>query len=419
MIKGRDIIVTSLQPWDIEIGSNCKNIALEFAKHNRVLYVNSPLDRATIWRKRKDPQVRKRIDILKSRSEDLVQVGDNLWTLYPRTLLESISRIPWNWMFDLGNKINNIRFTKEIQSAILRLHFKDPILFNDSNMFRGFYLKELIRPQFYIYYSRDNLLAINFWKHQGQRMEPALMRKSDLVLSNSTYLARLAERYNPDTVYVGQGCDLNLYDRKRIVRVPADIASIPSPVIGYTGAMSALRLDPDIIRFLANQYPAWSIVLIGPEDETFRKSDLHAFKNVYFLGNKSPEQLPDYVSRFDVAINPQKLNELTIGNYPRKIDEYLALGKPVVALKTDAMSVFAAHTYLATSKAEFGQAIEKALFENSPERETLREIFAHGHSWENNVKEIYSAMEAVMGNHHVKPGLSKQKQVQPISPLDY
>ena len=36
MIKGQDIIVMGIQAWDIEIGSNCKNIALEMAKNNRV-----------------------------------------------------------------------------------------------------------------------------------------------------------------------------------------------------------------------------------------------------------------------------------------------------------------------------------------------------------------------------------------------
>jgi glycosyltransferase involved in cell wall biosynthesis len=419
MIEGRDIIVTSLQPWDIEIGSNCKNIALEFARHNRVLYVNSPLDRATIWRKRKDPLVQKRISILKGKSDDLIRINDNLWTLYPRTLLESISRIPWNWLFDLGNKINNRRFSKEIRSAIHRLQFKDPILFNDSNMFRGFYLREMIRPQLDVYYSRDNLLAIDFWKRQGKRMEPALMRKSDMVVSNSTYLANLAGRYNSKSYYVGQGCDLSLYDRKKISTVPSDIASIPSPVIGYTGALVEMRLDLEIIRFLAKQYPQWSIVLIGPEDETFRKSDLHAFRNVFFLGNKNPDQLPEYINRFDVAINPQKLNELTIGNYPRKIDEYLAMGKPVVALTTEAMSVFARHTYLAKNKEEFGQAVEKAIFENNPERETLREIFARDHSWENNVKEIYRAMETRIGDRQDMPGLPEQKNEHLINSLTF
>ena len=51
IIQGRDIVIVGQQPWDTEIGSNCKNIALEFSKHNRVLYVNSPLDRFTLLEK--------------------------------------------------------------------------------------------------------------------------------------------------------------------------------------------------------------------------------------------------------------------------------------------------------------------------------------------------------------------------------
>jgi len=62
-MKNRDIIVVGIQPWDIEIGSNCKNIALEFAKTNRVLYVNSPLDRISRYRHRNLEKIKNRIKI--------------------------------------------------------------------------------------------------------------------------------------------------------------------------------------------------------------------------------------------------------------------------------------------------------------------------------------------------------------------
>ena len=47
MITGKDFVFTGLQPWDIPIGSNARDIALEVSKHNRVLYVNTPLDKKT------------------------------------------------------------------------------------------------------------------------------------------------------------------------------------------------------------------------------------------------------------------------------------------------------------------------------------------------------------------------------------
>ena len=48
MITGKDFVFTGLQPWDIPIGSNARDIALEVSKHNRVLYVNTTLKRQRI-----------------------------------------------------------------------------------------------------------------------------------------------------------------------------------------------------------------------------------------------------------------------------------------------------------------------------------------------------------------------------------
>ena len=88
IIKGRDIVIVGQQPWDTEIGSNCKNIALEFSKHNRVLYVNSPLDRITLIRNKGDQKVQKRASVINGKSDGLEPISNNLWNLYPDRLIE-------------------------------------------------------------------------------------------------------------------------------------------------------------------------------------------------------------------------------------------------------------------------------------------------------------------------------------------
>ena len=396
MIKNRDFIIVGLQALDSRIGSNCINIAHEIARNNRVLYVNYPLDRLTKIREKNDPLIQKRIRINKGEEPELVQVSDTMWNLYPKTTLESISQLPMNGLFDFVNKINNKRFAREIKKAIKTLNFSNYFIFNDSDMFRSFYLKELLQPELYIYYTRDNLIAVDFWKKQGIRIEATLMAKADLVVANSTYLADHARQFNPHSYYVGQGCDVSLFDKKLIKEVPADIAKIKRPIIGYIGALFSLRLDIDVLVHMAKNRPEWQIVLVGPEDEAFKSSELHNISNVYFLGSKKMEELPSYLNQFDVALNPQKLNEVTIGNYPRKIDEYLAMGKPTVATRTKAMEVFENHTYLADTKEEYLVMIEKALNENTAEKEKDREVFAKSHTWENNVKEIYDKMLLLM-----------------------
>ncbi|MDA3943875.1 MAG: glycosyltransferase [Bacteroidetes bacterium] len=396
MIKNRDFIIVGLQALDSRIGSNCINIAHEIARHNRVLYVNYPLDRLTKIREKNDPLIQKRLRINKGDEPDLVQVSENMWNLYPKTTLESISQLPVDGLFDFFNKINNKRFAKQIKAAIANLNFSNYFIFNDSDMFRSFYLKELLKPELYIYYTRDNLIAVDFWKKQGIRIEAALMKKADLVVANSTYLAEHARQFNPHSYYVGQGCDVSLFDQKLIKKIPEDIKAIKKPIIGYIGALFSLRLDIEVLEYLATKRPDWSVVLVGPEDEAFKNSALHQIPNVYFLGSKPMEALPSYLNQFDVALNPQKLNEVTIGNYPRKIDEYLAMGKPTVATLTKAMDVFKEYTYLAETKEDYLSLVEQALAENSPEKEAARSAFGRSHTWENNVQEIYSSMLKIM-----------------------
>jgi glycosyltransferase involved in cell wall biosynthesis len=105
-----------------------------------------------------------------------------------------------------------------------------------------------------------------------------------------------------------------------------------------------------------------------------------------------------------VCINPQALNDLTRGNYPRKVDEYLALGKPVVATRTPAMEEFAQVTYLASSAGEFAEQVKRALAENTPALEEERELFASTHSWEKNAGIIGDMMDLVMHGGKIHPG---------------
>ena len=334
-----------------------------------------------------------RIRIFKSGKPEIIKLSPTLWNLFPATVLESINWIKSPRLFDWLNKINNKRFANQIKLAIDQLGLKDFLIFNDSDMFRSFYLKENLKPETYIYYTRDNLIAVDYWKKQGIRLEALHMKKADLVVANSTYLASLAKKHNPNSFYVGQGCDVSLFDSRLVSSIPPDMKDIPKPVIGYIGALLSLRLDLKILEFIAESRPEWSLVLVGPEDESFRNSRLHQLKNVYFLGNKAGHELPSYLNRFDVAINPQVLSPVTIGNYPRKIDEYLAMGKPTVATKTEAMSVFSDFTYLAENREAYIDCIEKALQEDNEQIRLKRERFAKQHTWENNVMEIAKAIE--------------------------
>ncbi|MGI8950693.1 MAG: glycosyltransferase [Chitinophagaceae bacterium] len=391
-IKGRDIVIIGLQPWYYEIGSNCKTIATYFSQHNRVLYVNLPINRKTFFSNQKNKGVQQHCDIIKKHDDKLRPVKQNLWQFYPSAIMESINWLPSTSLFKTIDYFNNRRFAKNIRQAIQQLNFKDIILFNDNDIYNGLYLKELLAPSLYIYYCRDFLQGYDYWKKHCSVIEPQLIKKADVVLTNSTYYSDYCSKYNSKSFYIGQGCDFKLFDADKKYAAPEDINHISNPIIGYVGSLDSARLDEKIIQLIAEKNHNWSIVLVGPEDDNFKESDLHKMKNVYFIGRKPLHELPDYINAFDVCINPQFLNEITLGNYPLKIDEYLAMGKPVVATKTKAMKLFEDYVYLANNAEDYPELVQKALMENNNAKQQQRIAFAKTHSWEKSMSELYKAI---------------------------
>ncbi|MCC9138822.1 glycosyltransferase [Pontibacter silvestris] len=388
-----NFVFVSLQRINTDRESTSTSLAKELAKEHKVLYVNSPIDRKTIYAADTDEYTRAHIQAIKSKEDPLEQVHDNLWVLNPGSVIESINWIPFTGLFSTVNWINNIRFANDIKAALTRLGFGKFILVNDKDMFRSYYLKEILKPEKYIYLDRDYTLGVDYWRKHGVTLEPKLMQKSDAVVCNSYDFTNRAKQYNPKSFYIGNGFDMERYNNDTAHPEPDDLKNIPGPRIGYVGALLKLRLNLELLIEMAKARPQWSFVFIGWEDEGFKNSELHGMSNVHFLGKKHTNEVPAYLEHFDVCINPQIVNDITRSNFPLKVVEYLAIGKPVVATATNTMNeLFSEHTYLADNKDEFVQQIEKALAEDSPAMQQERLKFAGSFSW-GNVVNLF--MEAI------------------------
>jgi teichuronic acid biosynthesis glycosyltransferase TuaH len=395
----KDFIITSLQSWDIEIGSTIKNTASEISKKHRVLYVNPPIDIATRLRvalKKKELSsiINRQLEVIQGKSSPLRQVNENLWILDCPFTIHSVGQLP-SLLFNTLNRQNGKKMGKWILKQAGALGFKNYIHLIDTDLFRSVHLKEYIRPAISIYYRRDYVIGFPYWRKHGPHCEESLVRQSDIVLANSSYFAEQLRPLNPNTHVLNTGVNLELYDAARHWDKPVDMQQLPSPIIGYTGAIIESRLDSELLYNIAQRLPEYNFIFVGPEDEHFKTHLLHQLNNVFFLGRKEVEELPQYIRHFDVCINPQILNPITDGNYPLKIDEYLAMGKPVVATSTHTMrDVFSAHTHLAISVDEWISALHKAVGEISNQNlADARIAFAHTHSWAHSVETIYKAIE--------------------------
>lgn len=373
----RDFVITSLQSWDSTFGGNAKDIACELSLQHRVLYVNPPIR-----------------DKMK-RTSMLRNIKRNLWVLDCVFPLFPVNGIPDGILFDIFNKINNKWIFQEINKYAQELNFQQIIHFCDNDVYRSFYARSYLKAAIYIYYRRDNLHPISYWSRHINRLEPAIIKKSDLVMCNSAELAKYALPYKAHTLVhdIGQGVDLSAYRTDIIYDIPDDCKNLPHPFIGYMGALTTTRLDIELLYYLAQKRPDYTFLFIGKRDSVFMSHPLGMLPNVHFLGLKPMEQMPAYTNAMDVCLNPQVINEITIGNYPRKVDEYLAMGKPIVATHTHTMELFKDYVYLCSSPEEYLESLDKALTDDSLEIQSKRIAFAHTHSWAHSVEKIHKAID--------------------------
>ncbi|MEJ5961713.1 glycosyltransferase [Pedobacter immunditicola] len=394
-----NIVFVSLQRINTDRESTSTCLAKEFAKNHKVLYVNPPIDRKSLYFGERDVFLDQHINLIKRKEKGLTEISANLFVLNPSAIMESINWISNQHIFSLLHKRNNKKLATNIQDAINELGFDSYILINDKDILRSFYLKEILKPALHIYLDRDYMFDNAYWKRHGIALEPKLMKKSDIILCNSPTFTKNALKYNENSFYIGNGCGLDLNNNVSLGNAPEQLKNIPRPLIGYVGAITSLRLDLNLLINIAKARKDWSLVLVGPDDEQFSSSELYQLPNVHYLGKIHKNEVISYINQFDVCINPQLINTTTIGNFPLKIIEYLHCGKPVVATSTEFMQdEFKTSTYLAIGVDEYIEKIEDALLEDSEIKRIQRKSYIQKFSWD----KIADRVLSIINEHELK-----------------
>lgn len=212
---------------------------------------------------------------------------------------------------------------------------------------------------------------------------------ADLVVAASDSLYREACLASSNVILAPNGCDASLFApaAERALPVPEDIAGIAGPIIGYHGAV-ATWLDYGLICQIADAYPDWNLVFVGP---FYNVSDVPRRPNLHWLGYKELSQLPAYDQMFDVAIIPFRISALTQAVNPIKMWEYLASGLPVVSTAL-AETKNRADIYYSEDPQAFLANIARALHENNETKKQARVALAAENDW---LKRAQVIMEAI------------------------
>jgi glycosyltransferase involved in cell wall biosynthesis/SAM-dependent methyltransferase len=243
--------------------------------------------------------------------------------------------------------------------------------------------------------------------------EMALISRVGLVLIHSPRLLERKGAINPNTAFIPNGVDFELY--AKVAPEPSDLAAIPRPRIGYSGYLKK-QLNWPLILDLVKRHPKWSFVFVGPISSQSEMlpmiRELSRYHNVHFMGAKSLPDLAAYPQHFDVCIMPYRVDGYTNQIYPLKLHEYLASGRPIVSAPIRSLRDFSKLATLADGPDEWSEALARALEPAAagPDAATKRREIAREYDWGSLVGEIAYAFCDRLGTAYVK---QIEKQVVP------
>jgi UDP-galactopyranose mutase len=220
-----------------------------------------------------------------------------------------------------------------------------------------------IDPDVTVFDAMDELSKFKFAPTHLLQLEQELIDRANVVFTGGSSLFE-AKKDRHDNVH----CFPSSVDRAHFCKArargfePADQEDLPRPRLGFYGVIDE-RFDVDLLDQVAAMRPNWSFVMVGPVVK-ISPEDLPKRPNIYYLGSKTYDQLPAYLSGWDVALMPFAMNESTQFISPTKTPEYLAGGKPVVS--TPIMDVVRHYGHLegvkiASTPEEFVAACDAAL----------------------------------------------------------
>jgi UDP-galactopyranose mutase len=213
-----------------------------------------------------------------------------------------------------------------------------------------------------VYDCMDELANFRFAPPELTTLEAELFDIADVVFTGG-YSLYEAKRDRHRNIYpFPSSIDRPHFAKATTARDPADQTCLPHPRLGFYGVIDE-RMDIELLRQAAVMRPDWSFVMVGPIVK-ISPDELPRLANIHYLGQKQYDELPAYLSGWDVALMPFAINDSTRFISPTKTPEYLAGGRPVVS--TPIKDVIRHYGELeavkiASTAAEFVAACEQAL----------------------------------------------------------
>lgn len=297
---------------------------------------------------------------------------------------------PQNRLF---NFINKYLILKLLAGKLLKICDEKPIIWTYLATTTAVNLIDKLSPQMLIYDCVYDALRHPEAPRDIASSEHTILTKSDIVITDAKYFYDHKKKFNANVYQVPPGVDFEHFseideEEKSLMK------DIGRPRICFFGCMGKekIRINLDLLEFVASRKPEWSIVNIGPVVDMEIPPDLLSLENIKWLGFIHYNELPKYLAQCDVLILPYQLNEFTESVLPAKVFECLATGKPVVSTALPELEAYKEYFAIAANNNEFLLEITEALNNDSKEKKQQRITFAKKNTWEERFQYVCEIM---------------------------
>ena len=362
-------IVYMAKEWGQETTS-CDFVFEQLARHNRVMWVNSIATRTPRLTSARD--WKKIFSKLKLCFGGLRQVGSNAWLYQPVFVPLPFSK--------LAQRANRWLLCWALRRQLRKLGMRRPQLwFFQPN---GAFLIGQLNESVVVYYCVDEWTHFaHLEREKVEALEMELLQKADVCFATSEPLATSKKRFNPNTFLALHGVDYERFAQALdpAMEIPADVARLPQPVIGFFGGIRA-HVDQELIVRVADRHPEWSLVLVG--SAYVDVSVLRNRPNIHLLGHRRNQDLPAYCKAFSVGIIPYRQTEFIRHVNPIKLRQYLSAGLPVVSTFMYEAQRHSNLVTVAQNHDEFLAGIEREIQGDNPQKRQERSRAMQGETWD-------------------------------------
>ena len=249
--------------------------------------------------------------------------------------------------------------------------------------------------------------------------EARLMSAADVVFTGGYELGEKKQKQHDNVHAFGCGVDYGHFAKAGdpSTAIPPDIDFMARPILGWFGVVDE-RVDYAMVGAMAQLRPAWSFAMVGPVVKIDPNLLPHS-PNLFWLGGRDYQQLPNYCRAFDINMMPFAMNSATQFINPTKGLEYMATGKPVISTPVrDVVRQWSNVVRLAKTAEEFIAAAQEALRAGPSDERITRGIeLAQRSSWESTVESMQGLIRQAIG----APARRSSRPIQPLtaSELEY